>query len=128
MPVHARERGQKGSWGWLELASHVAADPVPLNSLSASGLLQAGQLVLRGMCAVNTATTAGTVTVLDGADAKGQPVLNIAVAVGATVNPSLPGNGILLDIGCFLVLTGVTLTGAVWVVNRWNYEWSPPGE
>ena len=128
MTLHARERGQKGSWGWLEMASSVAADPLPLNSLSGNTLLQGGQLVLRGMCAVNTATTAGVVQILDGNDAKGQPVLNIAVPAGGNCNPAIPGHGILLDIGCYLVLTTVTLTGAVYVVNRWNYPWSPPGE
>lgn len=120
--------GLKGSFEWLALAATLPADPVPLPSGGGSGLVESGRHIFAGMAVVNTATTAGTVSILDGQDSHGQPIASFPIPASGGLNPSLPTGGILLEVGCYIVVTGAILSGGIHLIHLWRYPYTPPGE
>ena len=128
MQPAAPPSGLKGSFAWTAAAGQMPADSVPVPAGGGSGLVTSGRLVLAGLAVINTVAVAGTVQVLDGADAKGQVVAAYAIAASGPLNPFLPATGILLEIGCYLVVTGAVLSGAVHLIHLWRYPFTPPGE
>ena len=120
--------GLKGSFEWLALAATLPADPVPLPAGGGSGLVEPGRHILAGLAVVNTATTAGTVQILDGQDSKGQSVAAWSIPASGGLNPTLPTGGILLEVGCYIVVTSAILIGGVHLIHLWRYPFTPPGE
>jgi hypothetical protein len=110
------------------MAAQLPADPVPVPAGGGSGLVESGRLILAGLAVINTAATAGTVQVLDGVDSKGQAVAAYAVAASGGLNPFLPTSGIVLEVGCYLVVTNATLSGAIQLIHLWRYPFTPPAE
>ena len=121
-------RWPQGDIDWLTLIGEVPADPVGLPPAGAGGLIETGQLILFGGSVQNTGTAAATLTLYDGADAKGTPIAVHVIAAGTDRQITLPRAGVLCEIGLFCTVTGATVTGTVYLGHIWKYPFTPPGE
>lgn len=121
-------RWPQGSLEWLLQIGNVPADPVPAPVAGTGGLVESGQLALFGGSLQNTATTAATVTLFDGMDAKGGQVAIMSIAASSTFQLNLPRAGVLLEMGLFMVVTGGVVVGTLYVAHLWKYPFTPPGE
>lgn len=123
-----RRETLESSWDWLEFAAQLPARAIPFTSQSASFGPLTGRCIFLGVSWNNAATTAGAIDVLDGQDAKGGIAWQFTVAASVRGNGTIPGQGVLLEIGCWLNLTTVTITGAVLLIPLWHHRLTPPGE
>lgn len=124
---HRPIEGLKGSWDWLEFAAQLPANPQAVTTQSANGLIYSGRCVLTGAFLNNTATTAGSVQLLDGQDAKGLLVAG-AQLPAATITPiTAPAQGILCENGVFMVLATAIVSGSVLIIPLWHDEYTAPG-
>lgn len=121
------QEAQKGSWEWLEFAAQLPAQPFVFGPTAANALVYSGRCILLGGSYLNSATAAGTVQLLDGQDATGGLVVATAVAASSPATPNLPGQGILCEIGVFLLPGGTTIKGSVYVIPLAHYDFTPPG-
>lgn len=121
-------RWPQGDLYWLTTISEVPADPVGLPAAGTGGLIETGQLILFGGSVQNTATTAATLTIYDGADAKGTQLGVHVIPASTDRQITLPRAGVLCEIGLFIVVTGGVVTGTFYVGHIWKYPFTPPGE
>lgn len=91
------------------------ARAVPFTGLAAPALVLSGRAVLAGLSVRNMGTAAGYVEVQDGTAAGGAPVAELAVPASGIASLAVPPGGIVLEIGCYLVVSGVIVTGAAWL-------------
>lgn len=125
---HAAGRGLKSSWPWLEFAAGLPAKAVPFPVKSAGFQAFGGRCIYLGITGANAATVAGSIILYDGQDATGAQVGNYAAAASSPVSQLGPSNGVMCEIGLWVVPTGITLTGSVLVIPLWHYSFTPPGE
>lgn len=118
----------KGSWEWLRFAAQLPSRAIPFTNQAAPFLGFGGRCIVTGLSWNNTATTAGRVDILDGVDGNGGIAWRAPAVATALGSAAIPPNGIMLEIGCWLNLNSVTLTGALLVIPLWHYDWTPPGE
>lgn len=128
MPARAHRDTLEGSWEWLEFAARLPSRPQPIKAQSASTLALSGRCIVTGLSFLNLATTAGMVDLYDGQDANGTLAWRTPAAASAITVSPIPPNGIFCEIGAFLNLTTVTITGAILIIPLWHYRWTPPGE
>ena len=129
MEPRGRVREQARSYEWFQFAAQLPADPVPIASPGGTQLIESGRSILTGIAATNSATAAGSFQVLDGQDAKGQLALPGQIAASGAVLLDVPGQGVLLENGCYLVVTTAVLTGVLYLIHLWRYPGlTPPGE
>ena len=121
-------RWPQGDLGWLTTISEVPSDPVGLPPAGTGGLVETGQLILFGGSVQNTATTAATLTIYDGADVKGTQLGVHVIAAGTDRQITLPRAGVLCEIGLFVVVTGGVVVGTLYIGHIWKYPFTPPGE
>lgn len=121
-------RWPQGDLDWLTTISEVPSDPVGLPPAGTGGLVETGQLILFGGSVQNTATTAATLTIFDGADAKGTQLGVHIIAAGTDRQIVLPRAGVLCEIGLFVTVTGGIVVGTVYLGHIWKYPFTPPGE
>lgn len=117
-----------GSWEWLEFAARLPAKYVPLAQTGADKLIMSGRCLLLGADLFNMATNGGTVTIYDGTSANGSVAAQIGFPADTTVNYRSPGQGVLLEQGCWLSPSSVTVQGCVFVVPLWHGPRTPPGD
>lgn len=110
------------------LAGNLPADPVPLPAAGAGGLVESGRNVITGGSLVNTATTAATVTLYDGQDAKGGQIAQFNVPASSALPFTFPNRGVLLEMGLFVVVTGGVITGSAYLIHLWRYPFTPAGD
>lgn len=127
-PRHDRVRWPQGSLEWLLAIASLPADPIPAPAGGAGGLVESGQLTVYGGSLVNSGTAASTVTFLDGQDAKGGLIATLSVPASGTFQWSLPRAGVSLEVGLWMVVTGGSVTGTLYVAHIWKYPFTPPGE
>lgn len=120
--------GLKGSWEWLAFAAQLPARPLIVPSTAAAYLVMGGRAILTGADLANTATVGGAVVIDDGTSSNGSNVAQIGFAAGVTVNYRAPGQGVLLEQGCFLIPQGITVQGVMFLIPLWHYPGGPPGE
>lgn len=125
--MHERTGGLKGSWEWLSFATTLPAQPVPLPGISAGYQAMTGRCVLTGVSGLNLSTTNGHVDIYDGLDTTGGFAWRFSVSAGSTATTALPNRGVLLEIGCFVVPSGIQFSGSALLIPLWDYEWTPPG-
>ena len=118
----------KGSWEWLRFASQLPAKPFQFIAVSANTLIFKGRCILREITGLNNNATGGTLLLRDGEDASGVIAGTQGYAASSQFSHSFAAGGILLEIGCFLVPGGQSLTGTVALVPLWEYNITPPGE
>lgn len=128
MERRRRIEGLKGSWEWLEFAAQLPANPQMITGQAGNKLIYSGRCILTGACVNNTATTAGTVQLLDGQDATGGLVAGGNVAASGITNVPVNGQGILCEVGVFLVVATATLTGSILIIPLWHDEYTAPGD
>lgn len=116
------------SFEWLALAASLPADPIPVPAGGGSGLVISGRVIITGLSITSSAGVAGTVNVLDGADAKGSLIDPIQIAANGAVARAYSGRGVLCEQGVYLVVAGAVLAGSVYVIHLWRYPRTPPGE
>lgn len=121
-------RWPQGDISWLNLISEIPADPVGLPPAGAGGLVETGQLILFGGSVQNTGTAAATLTIYDGADAKGTQLGVHIIAASTDRQITLPRAGVLCEIGLFVTVTGGVVVGTFYVGHIWKYPFTPPGE
>ena len=121
-------RWPQGDLDWLTDISEVPADPVGLPAAGTGGLVETGQLILFGGSVQNTATAAATLTIYDGADAKGTQVGIHVIPASSDRQITLPRAGVLCEIGLFCTVTGGNVTGTFFLGHIWKYPFTPPGE
>lgn len=127
--VAGRALAQAGSYEWMQFAAGQPADPVPVPPSGGSGLVKSGRAILTAIGIKNTATAAGEVDILDGQDSKGQLVVPIQIAASSSTFLTFGPRGIILEIGCFIVVTAANLTGSIMMVHLFRYPGlTPPGE
>jgi len=118
----------KGSWEWLRFASQLPAKPFQFTAQSTNKLVYKGRCILREITGLNNNATGGTLTLLDGEDTTGTIAGTQGYAASSQFSHSFASFGILMEIGCFLVPGGQSLTGTVALVPLWEYNITPPGE
>lgn len=118
----------KGSFDWMALASAMPYKPEPLPTALGGGLVMSGRLIFGGGLVVNTATSAGFVDFHDGADATGLAFLRVQVPASSSAPVTVPGAGLLCEIGLFITTSSALVNGAAWVKPLWRYAGTPPGE
>lgn len=129
MEPRGRVREQARSYEWFAFAASLPADSVPIKAPGGSQLIESGRGILTGIAASNSATVAGSFQVLDGQDSSGQIILPGQIAASGVAFAALPGQGILLESGCYLVVSAAVLTGALYIIHLWRYPGlTPPGE
>lgn len=128
MPPATLPAGLKGDWGWLLAAAQLPAKPIAPSGGLASGLVVSGRYLFKGITLSNTATAAGTVTVLDGQDSSGVPVFYLAAAASSPASSPFLSDGILCENGLFLTVSGLTGKVTLWAVPLKHYGTWPPGE
>ena len=125
---HGGVRWPQGDIDWLIKVCNLPADPVPLPPLGTGGLIESGQLALFGGSVINSATTAATLTIYDGMDAKGGLIAQITVPASGNTQINLPRAGVICEMGLFAVVAGGLVTGPLYVAHLWKYPFTPPGE
>lgn len=90
-------------------------------------MVASGRFILAGAGLVNSATTAGTVTIYDGGGANGLLVAQLSVPASGSLPYNAPLHGVLLEIGCFVQLSGAGLTGAIYLIPLWHFPNTAPG-
>lgn len=128
MERRQRITGLKGSWEWLNFAAQLPANPVQFSGVAGGRLVYSGRCILTGGAFSNSATTAGSVSILDGQDGNGGAVAFQAVAASAGVPLVLPGQGILLEVGAYMVASAAVLAGALYLIPLWHDEYTAPGD
>lgn len=116
------------SWDWLYFAAQLPANPIPVPSTSASKLVYSGRCILTGGVFTNSGGGAGSVQLLDGQDNTGTLVGAAAVAAGATSPITIAGQGVLCELGVYLVVTTATIIGSAWIIPLWHDQKTPPGD
>lgn len=122
-----RISGLKGSWAWLQFAAQLPSNPQPLKNITAGSLVYSGRCILTGAIFNNTATAAGAVQLLDGVDATGALIAGAQLPASTLTPLSTVGQGILCEIGVFLVPTGTIAAATVLVIPLWHDEFTSPG-
>lgn len=89
--------------------------PIEMQSTASGELILAGQCYLSGFSLVNNSTSAGTVTIYDGTDAKGTQLDPVALAASSTLRVNYPHEGIFCEQGIFVVAAGIFAQGTLWV-------------
>lgn len=125
MEVTAR-REWRDSWEWLAFAASLPSRPVPFSSVSGNTQLFTGRCILTGVTFNNLATTSGVVQLLDGQDATGAPAWQVHAGGSNQAQSILPNNGVLMDIGVFMAVSTVTITGSILVIPLLAYDKTPP--
>lgn len=124
-----RLRGQdlKRSWEWLAFAGDLPAKPLRINNLSGNAELYTGRCIVTGMSFVYTGTSGGLVTLHDGQDTSGAPVLFGGFGSNQEINKPVSGKGVLCEIGVFAEITTGPVNGVVWFIPLAHYNITPPG-
>lgn len=94
----------------------------------ATGLVASGRYLFKGVTCNNTATAAGLVVVRDGQDAGGVPMFNLAVPASSPASSPFLGDGLLCEVGLYVVAAGLTGTLTIWAVPLKHWPAWPPGE
>lgn len=128
MTTYPRGARVGGSWEWLRFASQLPARPYQFTNAVAGGLIVAGRYILREITGLNNATVGGTLTLVDGQDAKGVIAGTQGYAASAQFSHSFATGGVLMELGIYLVPGTGNLTGTVVAVPLWEYENTAPGE
>lgn len=109
-------------------AGNLPADPVPLPAAGAGGQVETGRSVITGVNLINTATTAATVTLYDGQDAKGGQIAQYNIPASTASPFVFPNRGVLLEMGLFVVVTGGVVVGTAYLIHLWRYPFTPIGD
>lgn len=128
MPPDVPVAGLKGDWSWLLAAAQAPARPIPQAGGMATGLVASGRYLFKGVTCNNTAGVAGVVIVRDGQDAGGVPVFHLAVAATSPAASPFLGDGVLCELGLYVVAAGLAGTLTIWAVPLKRYPYWPPGE
>lgn len=128
MPPAGPPAGAKGDWEWLLAVAQAPARPISPPAGLATGLVAGGRYLFKGIAASNTATAAGLITVVDGTDSTGVPVFYLPVGASTANNSPFLGDGILCEIGLYIVVTGLAGKVTIWAAALHDYPFTPPGE
>lgn len=117
--------GYRPDYGLVLQAANLPADPVPLPAAGAGGQVEGGRSVITGGNLVNNSTSAATVTLLDGQDAKGGVIAVLNVPASSALPFTLPNKGVMAEMGVFVQVAGGNVTGTIYVVHLWRYKFTP---
>lgn len=125
---HEGVRGLKGSWEWLALANQLPSLAVPFTNPPAGSIIYSGRCIVRGASIQNTDTAGHQFTLHNGMDASGVIVGDFGPPASSRNVYLLAAEGVLCDIGVFLVASAATMVGSVYLVPLEHYPFGPPGE
>jgi hypothetical protein len=92
--------------------------PVPFGPNAVSVQLFGGDVLIGGLSVREASGVApATFELRDGSDANGVLFLSKALNAGQSDEPPLPGFGVVLTRGLFLVVLAGNVTGSVWVCD-----------
>lgn len=123
-----RERqALRDSWEWLAFAASLPSIAVPFTSLAGNDKVYSGRCILTGVTCNNSATTSGVIQLLNGDDNTGAPLWQVHVGGSNQAQSILPNNGVLADIGIFMTVSTLVITGSVLLIPLQHYDKTSPG-
>lgn len=105
--------------GTPELVEYLQSQPamaVPYFSVSTSLQVAAGRFLYVGGVGRNLTTTAGGVGVYDGQADANKQIAQITIPASGASQSTGPTFGIIVENGIWIVATGGTFTGSIWLV------------
>lgn len=109
-------------------AAQLPSQAIQLTSQSTDTVLYSGRCIFLGHSVSNAATTGGYARYRDGLDLNGAVIGHYGMSASSSSNVNAPGQGVLVEIGVFLDLSTVNLTGCIYVIPLWHYDFTPPGD
>lgn len=94
--------------------TRLAAQPFSVNGLAANTLIISGRCVLMGWALVNTSAAPIVIEFYDGQDTKGTECGALRMAATSDDHQQFGPDGIVCEIGLFMVIPAAGLIGAVY--------------
>lgn len=114
-------------WEWLAFAASLPGSPIQITNPTGNQLIYSGRCIATGVSIDNSGATT-VVSLLDGQDSTGTVIYKNGLAGSARTNVALPGQGVLCEIGVYLLNTAGIIDGSVTIIPLWHYPFTTPGD
>lgn len=125
---HEAVKGLKGSYEWLSLAASLPAKPLPFTMSTLSKSLYSGACILAGVYVNNGSGANNNFALYSGQDSASPVIYQNFLSSGNNATQQFGPRGVFCENGVFCVVAGTPFAGSLYIIDLWNYNWTPPGE
>lgn len=128
MPGGLSGQDNKLDWAMLAGFASLPGSPFQFKAISAGIQVFSGRYIVSSLSFVNNNAAGVTLSAYDGQDANGEMMGVTYAAAGQTGFIPFGHNGMLTEIGLFIVPSAGPVSGGVSAVPLWTYNVTPPSQ